>query len=892
MRMTCIKLKCMEISLSLRKMSAIIIVFIIASACSPKKEYEFKFQDSSLETEERVADLVAQMTLKEKVSQMRYDAPAIERLGLPEYNWWNECLHGVARAGEATVFPQAIGMGAAWDTNLMFNVGTAISDEARAKHHKFANADIRGIYQGLTFWTPNINIFRDPRWGRGQETYGEDPYLTSRMGVNFIKALQGDDPKYLKVVATAKHFAVHSGPEKSRHEDNYITSDKDLHETYLPAFEAAIKEAKVHSVMCAYNRYNDEACCGSNLLLTNILRNDWKFEGYVVSDCWAINDFWEPGKHELVETASEAAALAVDRGTDLNCGSVFDPNLTEAVLKEMIDEEKIDIALSRLMTARFKLGMFDADEDVEWSKIPYSVVCSDEHYALSEKAARESMVLLKNENNVLPLNKNIKSIAVIGPNANSEQVLLGNYHGTANNKITPLKAIQIKLPDATVYYEKGSDIAKGWPSLEPIPTSVLKNGNSGGLSAEYFDNQNWEGKAKLTKVDKVIDFTWLEKNPLKTTDNSNDFSVRWTGQIIPEKAGKYRIGFRGRNSGKMYVNDSLYFEYTTDHGPKTMYFDKELEAGIPYNVKIEMSNYSADPQAHLVWAKMDDDLLSPAIEAAKKAEVVVLCLGLSPEIEGEEMPVVLEGFDKGDRSEISLPKPQIELMKAVHKLGKPMVLVLMNGSALAINWAAGNVPAILEAWYPGEFGGNAIADVLFGDYNPAGRLPITFYKSVNDLPDFKSYKMENRTYKYFKGEPLFSFGHGLSYTNFTYSNLEIEDAIEAGKDIVVKVDVTNAGSINGDEVVQLYLTQDDKKEDTPIRSLIGFERIYLTSGETKTVNFTVTNNQYAFIDIDGSKVVENGNLKISIGGKQPDFKNTIKASSTQVLTKTILIKEK
>ncbi len=866
------------------------IVLQLDMGCMAKKEYDYKFQDPQVEVEERVSDLIGQMTLPEKVSQMRYDAPAIERLNVPAYNWWNECLHGVARAGEATVFPQAIGMGATFNKSILFEIGTVISDEARAKHHRFVNENKRGIYQGLTFWTPNINIFRDPRWGRGQETYGEDPYLTGRMGVNFIKGLQGDDPKYFKVIATAKHFAVHSGPEKSRHEDNYHTTNKDLRETYLPAFEAAIKEANVQSVMCAYNRYRDEACCGSNLLLTNILRKEWGFSGYVVSDCWAINDFWEPNKHGLSKDAVDASALAVNRGTDLNCGSVFDPNLNDAVLKGLVDETKVDLALSRLMEARFKLGMFDPEDIVPWSKMSYDVVCSDKHYKLSEKTARESIVLLKNENQTLPLKKDISSIAVIGPNANSKQVLLGNYHGTPHNSITPVKAIREKLPNAKVYYAKGSNIAKGWPLLETIPSHVLKNGNHSGLKGAYYDNRKWKGTPKFVRNDSIIDFVWMPERPI---DNlvSDEFSVKWTGQLNPIESGKYRIGFRASSGGKFYVNDTLKFEFSDDHEPKTRYFDTKLIKGEVKDIRIEFFNYHTDPQAQLLWAKLNEDLLSPAIELAKKSEVVVLCLGLSPDIEGEEMPVVLEGFDKGDRSDISLPKSQIRLMQEVTALNKPVVLVLMNGSALAINWANDHIPAIIESWYPGEFGGRAIADVLFGDYNPAGRLPVTFYKSVEDLPEFKSYDMTNRTYKYFKGEPLYPFGHGLSYTTFTYANLEIPDEINAQEDIPISVEVTNSGNREGDEVVQLYLSHHNRSEQDPMHSLVGFERVHLTRGETKKINFKITPKQYASITSEGETNVSPGSIQFYIGGKQPNLKLEPKgAEAIQMLTKVITIK--
>lgn len=874
-----------------RFLLGLLILGICATSCDNEQKkivYDYEFQNPTISTENRVANLVGLMTLEEKVSQMRYDAPAIKRLGVPEYNWWNECLHGVARAGLATVFPQGIGMGATWNPELINEMGVAVSDEARAKHHRAISEGKRGIYQGLTFWTPNINIFRDPRWGRGQETYGEDPYHMSRIGVNYITGLQGDNPDYLKVVATAKHFAVHSGPEKSRHKDNYQTSNKDLYETYLPAFEAAIKEASVHSVMCAYNRYRDEACCGSNLLLNKILRDDWGFKGYVVSDCWAINDFWEPEKHGLAEIPAEAAALALDRGTDLNCGNVYDPNLTEAVLKKMIDEEKLDIALTRLFTARFKLGMFDDDENVPWAQIPYDVVASKEHYALSEKISRESMVLLKNENNILPLSKDIQSIAVIGPNANNKQGLLGNYHGTPANYYTPLKAITEKLPNATVNYALGSDVAEGWPILNTIPSSALSNDGKPGLKAEYFNNRSWEGQAVRTQIDTLVDFIWMPKKPIDGLENDT-FSVRWTGQLTVPKSGMYRIGVKASSAAKLYVNDELKFEFMDDHEPKTRYYDATLTKGEVLNVKIDYYNYHTDPQAHFVWARMNEDLITPALSAARTSDVVILCLGLSPDIEGEEMPVLLEGFDKGDRSDIVLPKTQVELMKKVHALGKPTIVVLMNGSALAVNWAGDNIPAILEAWYPGEFGGKAIADVLFGDYNPGGKLPVTFYKSVKDLPDFKSYDMSGRTYKYFKGEPLFPFGHGLSYTSFAYGNLEMSETVNVNDNIKLSVDVTNRGGMTGDEVVQVYVTHNGNIENNPKRTLVAFKRITLEAGSTQKVDFEITPKIYARVGTDGNKVYEPGTITLSAGGKQPGFSNLADAATTGVILKDVTV---
>ncbi|MEL7147558.1 MAG: glycoside hydrolase family 3 N-terminal domain-containing protein, partial [Bacteroidota bacterium] len=663
--------------LNFKVLAACCLVAMVLVGYSQKEKYPAKYLNPSLSAEERATDLVNRMTLSEKVSQMRYDAPAVDRLNIPRYNWWNECLHGVGRAGEATVFPQAIGMGATWNKDLIHEMGIVVSDEARAKHHRFISENKRGIYQGLTFWTPNINIFRDPRWGRGQETYGEDPYLTGELGVSYINGLQGDDEKYLKLVATAKHFAVHSGPEKSRHEDNYQSSPKDLNETYLPAFEMAVKQAKVHSVMCAYNRTNDEACCGSNVLLDSILRKQWGFDGYIVSDCWAVNDFYMPNRHGVSNSAPEASALAVKSGTDLNCGNTFDPNLSEAVLSQLIDEAEVDKALTRLMAARFRLGMFDDPSLVPWSSISYDVVKSEKHLKLAHQVSRESMVLLKNSNQLLPLSTDLKSVAVIGPNANFHQPLLGNYHGTSVDYVTPFAAIKNKLPEARVTYAKGSNITKEWPLLTPIPVQNLRSNREQGLTGEYFDNENWTGKPVMKRIDKAIDFIWVDRPIQMATDT---FTVRWTGEIIPDKSGKYRLGLRACNAGKLYLDGEKVLDFSDDHQPRMEFFDTTLEAGKPVQVKIEYYNFHADPQVQLLWSPLDEDLLTPALKLVNNADVTVLCLGLSSDIEGEEMPVVMKGFDKGDRSDIVLPDAQQELLREVVKTGKPVVLVLLNGS--------------------------------------------------------------------------------------------------------------------------------------------------------------------------------------------------------------------
>jgi beta-glucosidase len=715
----------------------LIILFSFVQVLSAQPAYKFPYQNPELGTEMRVNDLVGRMSLEEKIGQMMNTAPAIERLEIPAYDWWNECLHGVGRAGLATVFPQAIGLGATWDEDLIFRVSTTISDEARAKHHEYVRNGSRRRYQGLTFWTPNINIFRDPRWGRGQETYGEDPFLTGRIGVQFIKGLQGDDPKYFKTIATVKHFAVHSGPEPERHSFDAVTDERDFRETYLPQFEMGIKEGKAYSVMCAYNRYNGETCCGSDALLNGILRTEWGFDGYIVSDCGAIRDIY--AGHKVVSTPAEAAALAVLSGTDLECSNVY-RNLKEAVDKNLITEKDIDIALKRLFTARFRLGMFDPPEMVEYSKIPYSVLDSEKNKALAKETALKSIVLLKNENNLLPLKKNIGTVAVIGPNSNQDFVLLGNYNGTPSDPITPLRGITEEL--------------------------------AGISEVVYAQGCNWAA------------------------------------------------GMTGERSS--------------------------------------------------------EELKAEAIEVAKKADVVIMCMGITPRLEGEEMKVMVEGFRGGDRTRIDLPDVQQELIKEVHAIGKPVVLVLLNGSALAVNWEKDNIPAIIETWYGGQAAGSALADVIFGDYNPGGRLPVTFYKSVEDLPDFSDYNMKNRTYRYFNGEPLYPFGYGLSYTTFKYSKFKVEKKYNRGDSINVSVSVKNSGKIAGDEVVQLYISNLSSPLPVPVRALKAFKRIHLVPGEVKTVSFSITPDAFSVIDAQNNRVIEPGVFELTVGGGQPKNKTGIK----------------
>lgn len=850
--------------------------------CNPKVE---KYKDTSLSFEERARELVAQMTLEEKVSQMQHASPAIERLGVPEYNWWNECLHGVARAGKATVFPQAIGMAAMWDEKEMFAIANTISDEARAKHHDFLKKGKRGIYQGLTFWSPNINIFRDPRWGRGMETYGEDPYLSGEMGVNFIRGLQGDNEKYLKLVATAKHFGMHSGPEPARHSFNVDVLKRDSILTYTPHFKKVIEQAGVYSVMCAYNRLNGKPCCGSKPI-EDLLRKEWGLKGYIVSDCWAVADFYKKGHHELVATPEEAAAMAVKAGTDLNCGNTY-PALVNAVKNGLVAEDEIDILVTRLMLARMKLGMFDPEEMVPYTKIPYSVVESKEHQQQAYEAAQKSMVLLKNDNHLLPLKKDLKKVAVIGPNANNIDVLLANYNGYPSNPVTPLQGIKKKLPDADVEYAMGCPWVKGYPNLTPINECLFTSElmDKEGLVGKYYNNGELKGEPLHTRVDKQVNFVWADSPPFNDMDYDH-FSVKWTGYLVPKTSGEYYIGGEGFSYFKLSMDNNLIAELQNDHHPQSGFDAFDLEAGEKYKIDIEFKQKNTNyPLMKLFWEMPHNNLQQEAVALAKKSDAVFMFMGLSPRLEGEEMDVDVPGFYGGDRSEIALPKVQTELIKEIMAVEKPTVLILLNGSALAFNWEAEHVPAIIEAWYPGQAAGTAIADVLFGDYNPAGRLPVTFYKSVNQLPPFDDYSMDDRTYQYFKGEPLYPFGYGLSYTTFEYTGLNIKNEILAGENVQMSVEVANTGKMDGDEVVQLYVSHPHVK-NSRLCSLQGFERVSLKVGEKKTVTFTLNPEQLAVYDNEEGLLIPEGEIKFTIGGCSPNFSSSLKG---KMLEKSIQV---
>ncbi len=830
------------------------------------------YQNPQVSIDERVNDLVSRMTIQEKVAQLFNQAEAIDRLGVPAYNWWNECLHGVARAGKATVFPQAIGLAATFDQDLMLRVGNAVSDEARAKHKYFADNGVRSIYTGLTFWTPNINIFRDPRWGRGQETYGEDPYLTGTMAVNFINGLQGNDPKYLKTIATSKHYAVHSGPEFSRHVDNIFVHDRDLYDTYLPAFRMTIREAHVQSVMCAYNRFRDKPCCGNDILLAKILRERYGFNGYVVSDCGAISDFYEKNAHHVVETSSQAWGWSLSSGTDLNCEQnrkFLVDNLDSAINAGIINESDINISVKRLYKARFMLGMFDPEEMVPFTKIPYSVVGSEANLKLSLEAAEKSLVLLKNDG-ILPL-KNVKKVALIGPNANNFAILIGNYNGEPIRPITPLKALIDKLGTKNVLYTPGCPIVPEVNTdLEIIsPENFFHNENGKlvkGLKAEYFTNTKFDGQPKIVRIDPKIDFYWL-RSPINNLVEE-EFSVRWTGVLIPQKTGMYQFG----GNVRLIINGKPV-------NPGGISLEKGKKYDLAAELRVSSNPYvnSIESSASLSWIDVSRDFQKEALNAAAKADVVIFCGGISANLEGEEMPLVIDGFSHGDRTHINLPKIQEDLLRELYKTGKPIVYVNFSGSAIALNWEDENLPAIVQAFYPGETTGTALTRLLFGDFNPSGRLPVTFYKSEKDIPAFSNYDMQDRTYRYFQGTPLYPFGYGLSYTTFEYSNLVVDKTSDTQSPVEVSVDVKNTGKKDGEEVVQVYVSNKSATSIVPITSLKGFKRVYLKQGEKKTVTFTLKPEDFSVTNADALQVVEPGVFDIAVDGVVPGENSQVKS---------------
>ncbi|HEY7306241.1 MAG TPA: glycoside hydrolase family 3 C-terminal domain-containing protein [Bryobacteraceae bacterium] len=800
-----------------------------------------KYRDSSATPEQRAADLVSRMTLEEKVSQMQDNAPAIERLGVPAYGWWNEALHGVARAGLATVFPQAIGLAATWDTDLQRRIANIISTEARAKYNDAIAHANHGRYHGLTFWSPNINIFRDPRWGRGQETYGEDPYLTAQMAIAFISGMQGDDLHYLKTIATSKHFAVHSGPEVSRHGFNVEVSRQDLDDTYLYAFHRTVTEAGAYSVMCAYNSINGAPACANTFLLKDSLRTAWKFSGYVVSDCGAVGDIYKG--HHFAASMAEASAKAVKAGTDLDCGTEY-KTLVEAVNNGYIHESEINEAVERLFVARFRLGMFDPADEVPFSKIGLDEIASSAHADVALEAAEKSIVLLKNDHNLLPLEKAPASIAVIGPASDDSDAMLGNYYGTPSHIVTPLAGIEKRFGSKTkVRWALGSVYAQSSMALVPESALTPPSDARHGVLAEYFPNDTFQGQPVLSRIESRGYFVWAMHDPaVFRVVPDPTFSVRWTATLEPPSTGDYQLGIArqecdscpGTNSVKLYLDNRLLVNESQRSyaGRRTFGATVHLEAGKAYHIKVEYAQREGGPGVELVWAPPAEPTLREAVDLVKQSDLAILCIGLNSRLEGEESPIDIPGFSHGDRTDIRLPEQQWKLLDAVLDTGKPVIAILINGSALAVQSAKGRAAAILEAWYGGQEAGTAIANTLSGDNNPAGRLPVTFYESVDQLPPFTDYSMKNRTYRYFKGNPLYSFGYGLSYSQFSYSEKAAKQTTGGKQQLSARV--TNTSRRSGDEVAQLYLSDHNGGIE-----LKGFQRIHLGAGESKTVSFTL-----------------------------------------------------
>jgi beta-glucosidase len=846
---------------------------VVASAGADTPKVEVPYKDVSLSFNARAQDLVARMTLEEKIPQLLNDAPAIPRLGVREYNWWNEGLHGVAALGEATVFPQAIGMAATWDEPLMRQIADVISTEFRAKHfanqHRFGGSDWFG---GLTVWSPNINIFRDPRWGRGQETYGEDPHLTSRLGVAFVKGLQGNDSRYLKTVATPKHFAVHSGPEASRHRDDIHPSPKDLEETYLPAFRATVIEADAESVMCAYNAVDGVPACASKYLMQDILRGKWGFDGFVVSDCGAVYDIYHGENHGFSATPEEGIKAAFEGGMDLICGESNETDhVRSAVKKGLVTEAQIDASLVRLFTARMRLGQFDPRSKV-FPKITVSENDTEAHRNLARTVAEKSLVLLKNKD-LLPFKPAVRTIAVIGPNADSVDALVGNYNGTPSQPVTILKGMRARFGETNIRHTAGTGLLD--PVQVPIPDGALCSDNKcrkPGLNAEYFADKNINEKPLQKRLDTNARISW--RNQVASG------AVRWSGYLKAPETGTYSMRYVADGGYRIWVNEQLILDaWKVDWRPVIASGAVEMTAGKIYHLKIEAFQRGEQGDEKLVWSLPSNSHAEGAVTLAKTSDVVVFVGGLTAQVEGEEMPVPLPGFSGGDRTDLSLPRVQRELLKQLYATGTPVVVVLMNGSALAVNEEEVAAGAIIEAWYPGGQGGEAVAAMLAGDFSPSGRLPVTFYPSLEQLPPFGDYSMANRTYKYHKGDVLYPFGYGLSYSEFAYRDLKVSPRQWQGKGVVkVSVNVTNAGLMDADEVVQLYATHKDIS-DTPVRALIGFQRIHIPKGKMKTVTFELGDRSLSAVDNKGMRALVPGNVTFWVGGGQPAQRAGLKQAS-------------
>ncbi|HVH86797.1 MAG TPA: glycoside hydrolase family 3 C-terminal domain-containing protein [Terriglobales bacterium] len=856
------------------------------NAAAPQDTSKLPYMDPSLSIDQRVDSLLKQMTIEEKVTQLVNQSRAVPRLGIPAYDWWSESLHGVLLNG-TTEYPEPIGLAATFDAKMIHEMAIAIGVEGRIKHVQAVRAGHSNIFEGLDFWAPNINVFRDPRWGRGQETYGEDPFLTGRMGVAFVTGMQGDDPKYYRVISTPKHFAVHSGPEPTRHTADVTVSKHDELDTYLPAFRATVTEAKAGSVMCAYNSINGQPACVNQFLLQDQLRGKWNFQGYVVSDCGAVVNIFQD--HHFTKTQAEASALAIQRGMDNECidfvAKVTDDHdykpYLDAYKQGILKESEIDTALRRLFTARMKLGMFDPPEMVPYSKIDEKELDSAEHRALAHKLANESMVLLKNDG-TLPLKKSGIKIAVVGPLADQTKVLLGNYNGIPTHTVSVLEGLKAEFPDAQITFVPGTQFLRN--EGEPVPASLLTtpDGKSG-VKMDFATGELFLGKQVPLASGQSANIDLKPEDIPSEASGKFPLFIEWSGFLTPPQTGDYNLGVRaeGRFASASVDDKPLAQEFMmSGAGSQSKVGRIHLEQGKKVAIKVRYGITQRGPmQMQLIWSKYDRTPSPEAVAAARNADVVVAVVGITSELEGEEMPVSEEGFKGGDRTSLDLPRPEQDLLEAVAAAGKPLVVVLMNGSALSVNWANEHANTILEAWYSGEEGGAAIAETLSGKNNPAGRLPVTFYKDVSQLPPFEDYAMKGRTYRYFEGTPLYPFGFGLSYTQFAYSNLKLPSApVKAGEPVHAEVTLRNTGKVAGDEVVQLYLGF-PKVNGAPLKALRGFERVRLDPGQSKTVEFNLGQRDLSMVSEAGDPMIAAGKYNVSIGGGQPGSgANTVSGS--------------
>ncbi len=865
--------------LRLRVVAGALLGLGAAGALSAQTAAKPAYLDTNLPARERAADLVKRMTIEEKASQLVNQARAIPRLGVPAYDWWSEALHGVASNG-VTEFPEPIGLAATFDPQGIHEMATDIGIEGRVIYEQ--SVDAKGdstIFHGLDFWAPNLNIFRDPRWGRGQETYGEDPFLTARMGVAYVTGMQGDDPRYYRAIATPKHFDVHSGPEPTRHFTDVDVSRHDEMDTYLPAFRAAVVAGKADSVMCAYNAVNGEPACANQFLLEEMLRGKWGFQGYVVSDCGAVRDIFE--NHHYAPTQAQASAISLERGMDNECidfrAKVTDDHdykpYLDAVKQGYLKESAIDTALVRLFTARMKLGLFDPPQMVPYAKTPASELSSPAHRALALKLANESMVLLKNDG-TLPLTTHGKRILVVGPLAEQTPVLLGNYNGTPTHTVSILEGIKKEFGGDTIEYMQGTGFLSSRTQMVPAP--LLAVDGHPGVKATYL-NQNivsfyaehvHANNPLATRIEKGID---ISAQPLPAAAAKADpLVVRWEATFTPNQTGDFNLGVETDGFFRIFLDGEPVSMAGYPHGIETITGKVHFEAGKSYQLEVDYQRTAGTtPHLRLVWSKVDRGIDPALAEAARTADVVVAVVGITSKLEGEEMKVDEPGFQGGDRTSLDLPEPEENLLKALAATGKPLVVVLTNGSALAVNWANEHANAILDAWYPGEEGGLAVAQTLSGANNPAGRLPVTFYKSVDQLPLFEDYSMQGRTYRYFTGKPLYPFGYGLSYTKFAYRKLTTPTgAVEAGQPVVVEATVTNTGQQAGDEVAQLYLSF-PPVDGAPLRALRGFKRVHLEPGASQQVRFELTPRAQGMVTAVGDAIVAEGKYTVSVGGGQP-----------------------